>query len=102
MTENPADIFTKPLAWHVMKAFVEPLLTWKGDTADMPGSLNPEGSVAHPSCEQSRVASSHEIRDENRPDVHTGTVRASQGHETAELCILLNNQYTALCENDEE
>ena len=45
-TENPADIFTKALAWNVMGAFVEPLLLWKGETSQLPDETNhPEGSV---------------------------------------------------------
>ena len=32
--DNPADILTKNLPHHVAKAFTEPLLFWKGDTAD--------------------------------------------------------------------
>ena len=28
-----------------MKTFVEPILVWKGETADPPGSNNPEGSI---------------------------------------------------------
>ena len=43
--ENPADIFTEPLPWFTMKTFVEPILVWKGETADPPGNDNPEGSI---------------------------------------------------------
>ena len=59
-TENPADILTKPLAWHQMRVFVKPLLMWKGDakeakTSAPPGSnTNPEGSDAGSGLEQSR------------------------------------------------
>ena len=49
-TQNPADIFTKALPWHVMGSYVEPLLLWKGETAPPPGQTNhPEGSVTEPS-----------------------------------------------------
>ena len=44
--ENPADIFTKPLAWHMMRVFVEPLLFWKGETNVPSGGPHPEGSDA--------------------------------------------------------
>ena len=37
--ENPADILTKPLLWHMMKIFIEPLLMWKGDAVDAPLGL---------------------------------------------------------------
>ena len=43
-TENPADIFTKPLPWFTMRAFVDPLLLWAGET-DAPGDETPEGSI---------------------------------------------------------
>ena len=43
-TENPADIFTKPLPWATMKHFVEPLMFWKGETYDDAQST-PEGSI---------------------------------------------------------
>ena len=65
-TENASDILTKPLAWAGLCVFVEPLLLWKGDTADAPsGSSNLEGSVTHLGCKQSREALSHKIRDVN-------------------------------------
>ena len=55
-TENPADILTKPLPWYTMKAFVEPLLLWKGDTLNAPsGSSIPEGSDTSPGLNCSRV-----------------------------------------------
>ena len=50
-TENPADLLTKALPWTVSWKYLEPLLLWKGDTADAPsGSANPEGSIKCPSC----------------------------------------------------
>jgi hypothetical protein len=43
--QNPADIFTKSLSWSNLKIFVEPLLFWKGDTADPPATeVSMEGS----------------------------------------------------------
>ena len=101
--ENALDIMTKPLAWANLRVFVEPLLLWKGDTVDAPsGSSNPEGSVAHPGREQSRIVSSHVERDENRSAMHARLDRAGRGHKTADARILSNNQYTVLFENDEE
>ena len=50
-TENPADIFTKPLPWHTMRAFVEPLLMWKGETDVASGAQSPEGSDKDPGCD---------------------------------------------------
>ena len=48
-TENPADLLTKALPWAVSRKYIEPLLLWKGDTADAPpGRENPEGSVEYP------------------------------------------------------
>ena len=32
--DNPADILTKNLPHYIAKNFTEPLLFWKGDTAD--------------------------------------------------------------------
>ena len=97
--ENPADILMKPLAWHMLRVFVEPLLFWKGDTNDgaIAGS-NPhtEGSDEDPSpghapderelCEMSHAAA-HMV--ETRHDGE-GTAGA-QCQNT-----LLNNQCTAL------
>ena len=58
-TENPADILTKPLAWFVMRVFVEPMLVWKGDTAEHSGGGSaPEGSDTDPGLESRRVGSS--------------------------------------------
>ena len=94
---------TKPLAWANLCVFVEPLLLWKGDTVDAPsGSSNPEGSVARPGREQSREASSHVERDENRSAMRARLDRAGRGHETANAHVLSGNQYAVLFENDEE
>ena len=47
-TENPADLLTKALPWAVSRKYIEPLLLWKGDTAEaLSGSVNPEGSVEY-------------------------------------------------------
>ena len=34
--DNPADILTKPLPYFTAKTHVEPLMFWKGETADIP------------------------------------------------------------------
>ena len=40
---------TKPLPWFALKIFVEPLLMWKGDPANVPSSGPiPEGSDTSP------------------------------------------------------
>ena len=109
-TENPADIFTKPLAWAQLKVFLEPLLMWKGDTADIPsGSSNPEGSVTSPGPE-TRVNESHEL-DETWIDVNRqGARRGARQSETGgnanamtrtreEFRELWNNMYTVLEED---
>ena len=47
--ENPADPLTKAWPWAVSRKYIEPLLLWKGDTAEAPsGHVNPEGSVKYP------------------------------------------------------
>ena len=47
--QNAADILAKSLAWNEMKAFVEPMLMWKGDTDDAPIAPQlPEGSDVDP------------------------------------------------------
>ena len=51
--QNPADMHTKPLPWHTLRNYVEPLLFWKGDTAPT-GSSNPEGSDESPGTNVSR------------------------------------------------
>ena len=49
-TQNPADVFTKALPWHVMGSHVEPLLMWKGETVQTPGDgTHPEGSITETS-----------------------------------------------------
>eukprot|EP00977_Amphora_coffeiformis_P001229 scaffold258_cov110-Amphora_coffeaeformis.AAC.3 len=51
-TEIPADVFTKSLAWNVLKTYIEPLLFWKGETFDAPlGSPNPERGITGPGHE---------------------------------------------------
>ena len=58
--------------------------------------------VARPGREQSREASSHVERDENRSAMRARLDRAGRGHETANACVLSGNQYAVLFENDEE
>jgi hypothetical protein len=33
--ENPADVMTKFLPWCTARAFIEPLLLWKGNTMEI-------------------------------------------------------------------
>ncbi len=99
-TENPADILTKPLPWFMLKVFVEPLLLWKGDTADVPsGSSDPEGSDANPGREQSRES----VQGVTSSDT---TVRASNANRGADVRagrpLLWNNQYAVLADDSPE
>ena len=44
-SQNPADMFTKSLPWSTLRVYVEPLLFWKGETADPPATeVSMEGS----------------------------------------------------------
>ena len=36
--KNPVDILTKALPWHKARVHVEPLLFWKGETANKPSN----------------------------------------------------------------
>ena len=93
-TENPADILAKPLPWHMLKVFVEPLPLWKGDTADAPsGSENPEASDASPGLTLTR--DSGDATDTNaNPVVGAGSAGASIPIE------LSNNMCAVLCDDD--
>ena len=42
--ENPADVMTKFLPWATARAFIEPLLLWKGNTLDFKFAPHEEGS----------------------------------------------------------
>jgi hypothetical protein len=100
-SENPADIFTKPLPWHVMKNFVEPLLFWKGDTNDIPGNPNPEGSDAYPGRDVARqgnaTGETHSIQDQNENLTDQGgNIPEHAGMHT----LLWNNQYGVLATED--
>ena len=97
-TQNPSDILTKPLAWSVLRQYVEPMLLWKGDTADAPsGSSNPEGSDANPGHEQSRdeigVTDDARVRSASTDQV----VRASPPVVSA----LWNNPYAVLADEED-
>jgi len=96
-TENPADVLTKALAWAVMRFYIEPLLLWKGDVGDYPGSSNPEGSVTSPA---------HETTQESAHGVSSGTTQLSDERDLARagntpaVSLLWNNQCAALaCED---
>ena len=89
-TENPADILTKPLPWFMLKVYVEPLLLWKGDTANTPsGSSNPEGSDVNPGSVPSEM--NHE-QDSVQVGVRNGQVAFQIP------TILYNNQYAVLAD----
>ncbi len=102
-TENPADIFTKPLPWHTMRNFVEPILFWKGETADSipSGSSNPEGSITGPGHEQSLDAR-EAAHGEFTPVVHGNrtTTHHDGNGRGGPRDVLWNNQYGALAEGN--
>ena len=102
-TENPADIFTKPLPWHVLRNFAEPLLFWKGDTAPS-GNASPEGSDATPVADgETPVADPGRIP-ARVSDSEGGAQRAQDvGGETrgeARVNVLWNNMYAPLMQDD--
>ena len=101
-TENPADIMTKPLPWFMLRVFVEPLLLWKGDTADAPSGIrSPEGSDANPGRGQARVASAPVTSSDK-------TVRASNANRNdaarrqarSPPAVLYGNQYAVLADDE--
>ena len=117
-TENPADVFTKPLPWHTMKNFIEPLLMWKGDLDEIDGanqspkgSRNPEGSDADPGRDSTRDSEQDWIEVGN---VNGSMTYADEIRQTAEMPAgvggfntnvvlgngLSNNQYYALMDYD--
>ena len=105
-TENPADILTKSLPWFKMKTFVEPLLMWKGDTADTPSvSTIPEGSITSPSLavpsESSRDSNGHRIFEElNDQNANTSSREPSTSAGAHVPNVLSNNQYAVLYDED--
>ena len=106
-TENPADILTKPLAWHMLRIFVEPLLLWKGDTkanapSDGPSSPNPEGSDAGPGLEQARDSNVRPTRETAHGDTNANTGDVSRQAGVSRFNALWNNQYAALVDDEEE
>ena len=99
-TQNPSDILTKSLAWALLRQFVEPLLLWKGDTADAPsGSPNPEGSVTRPGPEQSRVASSRGETPTNGMGSNENPEAGAHAGAPSVLQELWNNQYAVLADD---
>ena len=107
-TEDPADIFTKPLAWHMLRTFVEPLLFWKGDTAAPSGSPNPEGSdtrnIANPGRGTTRNTSprnaTDETRGEMRNELNLNPVSTIGQAGIPQHDALWNNQWAVLMEDD--
>ena len=111
-TENPADIFTKPLPWHMMRVFVEPLLFWKGETkidetATPSGSTNPEGSDAVPGRVTTRD-SPHDVNGTDDSDESwivigsdsAATIEPAGARRHGAGAVLWNNQYRVLMEYD--
>ncbi len=97
-TENASDILTKPLAWFMMRVFVEPLLLWRGDTADIPSAPNPEGSDTSPGH------GTRDCSDHGRDSTGGGAsevTRQSEPAGTPARSVLWNNQYAALMTEDD-
>ncbi len=106
-TENPADIFTKPLPWHTMRNFVEPLLMWKGDTqshhvtaaAPVP-SPAPEGSIEGPGHDSSRDSQQERSATAVWTTTNTEvTIDAPAVPSRAGSNVLWNNMYAVLSED---
>ena len=97
-TENPADIFTKPLPWASLRVFVEPLLFWKGDTARATGTST-EGSIEGPRYDQVAISAT----DDPRATSQGGDARV-QGTTVLDSSnngdVLWNNQYAVLAGED--
>ena len=97
--ENPADVMTKPLPWHAMREFVEPLLMWKGETLDTPSGETagpiPEGSNNGPSSGLSRE------RERGRREQRSVDARHTieRDGETPIFNLLWNNQCAALADD---
>ncbi len=101
-SENPSDILTKSLAWNVLRVYVEPLLFWKGDTAEAPsGSSNPEGSIERPAHGTTRESGVSGLDQEVSPDVDSNQTHDPDGaHGVPAFHQLWNNQYAALMDSD--
>ena len=104
---NPADILTKPLAWHMLRIFVEPLLLWKGDTranapSDGPSSPNPEGSDAGPGLEHARDSNVRPTRGTTSANTNANTGDVNRQAGVSRFNALWNNQYAALVDDEED
>ena len=101
-TENPSDVLTKSLAWNVLRVYVEPLLFWKGDTADAPsGSSNPEGSVERPAHGTTRESGVSGLDHAVSTDVDFNQNHDPDGaHGGPAFHRLWNNQWAALMDSD--
>jgi hypothetical protein len=108
--ENPADIMTKPLAWHEMKSHVEMFLFWKGDTAAMPNETNEPSR--DPNTEGSVTGPGLDTRDSGNATGMTHALRAvhnANSRNTIEIPtvipnrdVLWNNQYGPLYDSDQD
>ena len=97
--DNPADILTKPLPWHQLRVFVEPLLMWKGDTNEANESgrsvsgPNPEGSDDGPHSDLTREREVTHVNETNYR-IPAVTYDDTAGAQTRD--VLWNNQYRTL------
>ena len=106
--DNPADIFTKPLPWHLLKVFVEPLLMWKGSLADYnsaakspPGHSHPEGSVTDPGLGTTQDSTMTYDDSAVRAQTTDGSDGAPRLNAVDGMRgVLANNQYYVLADDD--
>ena len=97
---------TKPLAWHMLRKYVEPLLFWKGDTAPTTvpsGNTNPEGSDADPglitrdsSGRTNATNANLAVNETNGGETITIEMDRLAGAQRQAFDVLWNNQYAAL------
>ena len=91
-----------------MRAFVEPLLVWKGDAAEVPsGGTNPEGSDASPgsafpqdSKTGRRARRGHRKKDTNDPNANPSNRTEREAAPIDMPRELAANRFAALYDSD--
>eukprot|EP00977_Amphora_coffeiformis_P004124 scaffold828_cov117-Amphora_coffeaeformis.AAC.3 len=92
-TENMADVFTKSLAWNVLKTYIKPLLFWKGKTSDaLSGHETPLASNVSTNMSVDVNLGCNELM----VDVDLNHHNPEQDQDQPAFSRLCNNQYTAL------